>query len=230
MTLNIILSQSEETHMFFGIDLTSTEANPSACLCLNAKLQIVFYGLLGADTEIAAAISLNSPQVVAIDAPLSLPLGLCCLEESCGCQSRNSWHGRLCEQELACRAAPCYFTTKKSIIRRMVYRGMALKDKVAQQGCKVIEVYPYASKVRLFGKPIPRKNMAKGRFWLREKLIALLKNRQPFLEQWNHDLCDAAIAAYTGFLYAHGKTEALGDVQEGLIYIPTNSCGRKEDG
>ena len=105
-----------------------------------------------------------------------------------------------------------------------------LKNRLSRQGCEVIEVYPYASKVCLFGKPVPRKTTAEGLFWLREKLSALFTNRQPFLEQWNHHLCDAAIAAYTGFLYARGKTEALGNVEEGLIYIPTDSYGRKEGG
>ncbi len=216
--------------MFFGIDLTSTEAKPSACLCLNDKLEVVYHGFLKADEDILAKANLLSPPVTALDAPLSLPLGLCCLEESCDCQPTSSWKGRWCEQELARRAVPCYFTTKKSLIKRMVYRGMALKGKVARQDCEVIEVYPYASKVRLFGKPVLSKNTAFGLDWLRKKLGFLLTNVNPCLEKWSHDMCDAAIAAYTGFLYAQGKTEALGDVQEGLIYIPTNSCGRREDG
>jgi len=216
--------------MFFGIDLTSTETKPSPCLCLNDKLEVVYHGLLSTNSDISTAVGLNSSKVVAIDAPLSLPSGLCCLGESCGCQPRNPWCGRWCEQELAHRAMPCYFTTKKSIIKRMVYRGMMLKNRLSRQGCEVIEVYPYASKVCLFGKPVPRKTTAEGLFWLREKLSALFTNRQPFLEQWNHHLCDAAIAAYTGFLYARGKTEALGNVEEGLIYIPTDSYGRKEGG
>jgi predicted nuclease with RNAse H fold len=216
--------------MFFGIDLTSRETKPSACLCLNDKLEVVYCGLLKTDSDIVSKVGQYSPRIIAIDAPLSLPVGLCCLEESCGCQPKSQWKGRLCERELAHVQIYCYFTTKKSIIKDMVERAIKLKEKLGRCGREVIEVYPYASKVRLFGKPIPRKSTAKGRFWLREKLSALLKNRQPFLEQWNHDLCDAAIAAYTGFLYTQGKTEALGDVQEGLIYIPTSSCGHRESG
>lgn len=52
----------------------------------------------------------------------------------------------------------------------------------------------------------------------------------PCLDKWSHDLCDAAIAAYTGFLYAHGRTDAVGGAEEGLIHIPTGSCGRREGG
>lgn len=207
--------------MFFGIDLTSKETRPSACLCLNDELEVVYRGLLDTDSDIVAEVSLNSPRVVAIDAPLSLPLGLCCLEEGCGCQPKSPWKGRWCERQLAEIGIPCYFTTKKSIIKPMVYRGIKLKDKLSWQGCQIIEVYPYASKVRLFGKPVPSKTTACGLGWLREKLSVLLMSPDPCLDKWNHDLCDAAIAAYTGFLYAHGRTDAVGGAEEGLIHIPT---------
>lgn len=43
-------------------------------------------------------------------------------------------------------------------------------------------------------------------------------------------MCDAAMAAYAGFLYAQGMTEAMGNLEEGLIHIPTSSFGRREDG
>jgi predicted nuclease with RNAse H fold len=216
--------------MVFGIDLTSSEAKPSACICLNDKLEVVFHGLLHTDDNITKAIGLSSPQIVAIDAPLSLPLGLCCLEQSCDCQPRLPWKGRWCEQELASRAIPCYFTTKKSIIKRMVYRGIALKDALSRQSHEVIEVYPYASKVRLFGKSVPPKTRALGLDWLGKKLSVLLTNLDPRLERWSHDMCDAAIAAYTGLLYIHGEAEVVGNTEEGLIYIPISSCGRREGG
>ena len=216
--------------MFFGIDLTSKEAKPSACLCLNDKLEVASYGWLHTDSDIVTEVNLYSPWVIAIDAPLNLPLGLCCLEESCACQPKSPWKGRWCERELARKRIPCYFTTKKSIIRRMVYRGIKLKGELGQHGCEVIEVYPYASKVCLFGKPERPKTTPEGLLWLRQELTTALPNLSPHVDKWNHDLCDAAIAAYTGFLYAQGRTEAVGDAEEGLIYIPTDSCGRREGG
>jgi hypothetical protein len=36
----------------------------------------------------------------------------------------------------------------------------------------------------------------------------------------NHDLCDAAAAAYTGSFYHQSRAEALGDRTEGLTFIP----------
>lgn len=216
--------------MFLGIDLTSSETKPSACLGLNDRLEVVYYGLLNSDSDIATQVSINSPRVIAIDAPLSLPLGLRCLEESCGCRPKSPCKGRWCERELAHAAIPCYFTAKKSIIKRMVHRGISLKGALSRQGCAVIEVYPYASKVRLFGKPVPSKTTAWGLDWLREKLSILLNSRNPYLDKWNHDLCDAAVAAYTGFLYAHERAEAVGGAEEGMIYLPRDSCGRREGG
>lgn len=216
--------------MFFGIDLTSKESKPSACLCLDDKLEVVYHDLLSTDTEIVERVGRISPSVVAIDGPLSLPLGLCCLEDSCTCQPKSPWKGRWCERELARAAMPCYFTTKKSIIKPMVYRGIKLKGELGRQSCEVIEVYPYASKVRLFGKPVPSKTTLCGLQWLRGKLGSLLGDRAPWLGEWSHDLCDAALAAYTGFLYACGRIEALGNAEEGLIYVPTGSCGRRVGG
>lgn len=112
----------------------------------------------------------------------------------------------------------------------MVYRAMKLKDELNRQGCKVIEIYPYASKVRFFGKPIPPKTTHEGIAWLKQELNYLLPSLGSHIGKFNHDLCDAAIAAYTGFLYAHGKGEAVGNTEEGIIYIPIDSCGRREGG
>ena len=213
-----------------GIDLTSTEAKPSACICLDDKLEVIYYSFLETDENIITQVNLRSPAVIAIDAPLSLPSGLCCLEKICACQPKSLHKGRLCERQLAQIGIPCYFTTKESIIKPMVYRAIKLKDELNRQGCKVIEIYPYASKVRLFGKPMPPKTTPRGLAWLKQKLNYLLPSLGSHIGKFNHDLCDAAIAAYTGFLYAHGKTEAVGNTEEGMIYIPIDSCGRREGG
>ena len=151
------------------------------------------------------------PEVIAIDAPLSLPLGLYNSEKK----------GRTCERELAQLGIPCYFTTEKSIIRKMVYRGIGLKNKLCQAGVQVIEVYPYATKVRLFGKDIPSKTTLRGIAFLKEHLGNILPALGPYLRAFNHDLCDAAIAAYTASLYCQDKTDAIGNSQEGLIFIPS---------
>ena len=50
--------------------------------------------------------------------------------------------------------------------------------------------------------------------------MAFVAQYAPCVDGFNHDLCDAAIAAYTAFLYAQGKTELCGDAEEGAICLP----------
>lgn len=108
----------------------------------------------------------------------------------------------------------------------MVYRGRSLANELRQHGYCVIEVYPYASKRRLFGSPIPKKTTASGIAWLRSKADSLLLNNKAGDEKWDHDLCDALLAAYTGLLYLCGDTQALGNSGEGYIHVPRTSASQ----
>lgn len=195
----------------FGIDLTSNAAKPSACLGLNTRLEAVYFGSLAKNSDIINVTNFYLPRVIAIDAPLSLPA------------PTSLQKGRACERQLAALGIPCYFTTEKSIIKKMVYRGIELQDKLRQQRFQVIEVYPYASKVRLFGKTIPRKTTLQGVTFLKEHLGDILPTLQPYLGMFDHNLCDAAIAAYTAFLYCQGMVDTLGNSEEGVIFIPSIS-------
>lgn len=102
----------------------------------------------------------------------------------------------------------------------MVYRGIKLKAELEAMGCEVIEVYPYASKVRLFGRNIPTKSKPAGLAFLKQHISLLLPGIAPYINGFNHDMCDAAIAAYTAFLHSQGKTELCGDIEEGVICLP----------
>jgi len=106
-------------------------------------------------------------------------------------------------------------------IKAMIYRSMALRRTLEAQGIPVIEVYPYASKVRLFGRPIPKKTTKAGRQWLRQRLEGLVPGLREYGRPLSHDELDAIVAAYTGYLHGQGQAEAVGDPQEGLIYLPT---------
>ena len=208
---------------FFGIDLTSTEAKPSACLGLDDKSQLVYLGFLTENRDIVALLNFYSPQLIAIDAPLSLPLGLCCLEESCSCKPKFPRKNRQCDQELRQQGIPCYPTSKKTFIKDLIYRGIELKTSIgreAKQAGQVIEVYPFASKVRLFGKTIPRKTTKQGMSFLRDKLGEILPALKPYLDIFDHDLCDAAMAAYTALLHHQNRVKTLGNSKEGIIFIP----------
>jgi predicted nuclease with RNAse H fold len=84
----------------------------------------------------------------------------------------------------------------------------------------VMEVYPYASKVRLFGRPIPKKTTKAGRQWLRQRLEGLVPGLREHRRPLGHDQLDAIVAAYTAYLHGRGQAEAVGDPQEGVIYVP----------
>ncbi len=205
---------------FLGIDLTSAETKPSACLGLDGELKLIYYGFLNSNSDILEVINRYRFKLIAIDAPLSLPKGLCCLEENCSCQGETRTNGRNCERELAKLGIPCYFTTKKSIIKAMVYRGIRLRDELRARGYEVIEVYPYASKTRIWGENIPRKTTSAGLGFLKRHTSRLIPSLATYIAGFNHDLCDAAIAAYTAFLYSQGKAELTGEPDEGIIYLP----------
>jgi predicted nuclease with RNAse H fold len=209
---------------FLGIDLTPTEAKPSACLGLDTKSQLVYLGFIAENTDIVTLLNFYSPQVIAIDAPLSLPSGLCCLEEYCHCQPKFPRKNRQCDQELRQQGIPCYPTGKKTFIKDLIYRGIELKNGIdleAKQACQVIEVYPFASKVRLFGETMPRKTTKQGMSFVRDKLGDILPGLEPYLDMFSHDLCDAAVAAYTALLHHQNRVDVLGNNEEGLIFIPS---------
>jgi predicted nuclease with RNAse H fold len=88
------------------------------------------------------------------------------------------------------------------------------------QGFAVIEVYPYASKVRLFGRPIPKKTTPEGKVWLHQRLEVLVPDLANYQGSLTHDELDAAVAAYTALLRDRDLTEEVGDPAEGRICLP----------
>ncbi len=160
--------------------------------------------------------------MVAIDSPLFLPRGLCCLDEDCPHRSCKEWNGekRVAERELYRQGIRLYWTTRKTFIKAMIYRSMALRRTLEAQGIPVIEVYPHASKVRLFGLPIPKKTTKAGRQWLHDRLEGLVPGLPEHGRLLSHDELDAIVAAYTAYLHGQGQAEAVGDREEGVIYVP----------
>lgn len=209
---------------YLGVDPTLNEARPTACVGLDSSLRLVYVGMVWADSEILDVVRRFNFKLIAIDSPLSLPDGLCCLNKNCSCQPISTAKGRACERELASRGIPSYFTTKKTFIRPMIERSIRIKKELEHMGCRVIEVYPYASKVQLFGKPIPPKATLRGLKFLQDKIVSLIPGLTPG-ELINHDFCDAVIAAYTAYLFLQGGTEECGYHAEGLIHIPKTRSG-----
>lgn len=201
-----------------GIDLTS-RGQASAAVVLNPDLDIINWGLYASDEELLALAQKHRP-LVATDAPLSLPQGLDCLEETCSCRPEDARSGRAAERELARLDIGLFFTTKRSIIKEMVYRAILLKGVLTQIGLEVIEVYPYATRLRILGST-PKKSTLAGRRIIQKGLRKFIpKLPDPRQELLSHDLLDACLCAYTAYLWSRGRTLAVGDPQEGMISIP----------
>ena len=205
---------------YLGLDLTASEKRASAYAVLDNRGRLDGLGTLRSDQDIHQWALNTGASTMGMDCPLGLPVGLCCLEEDCSCAPTSSLKGRECERELARRGIGCYFTTKRSIIKTMVYRGMALRDGIADHGIEVLEVYPYAVKVSLWGKPLPKKTTTEGMTFLKERLGQLVPGVASYPGKLTHDLCDAILAAYTAYLHGQGKTESLGIEEEAFVVVP----------
>ena len=203
-----------------GIDLSGSEARPTACAVLAADGVLSSLTKKSSDEAIVDLVREYRPSVVAVDSPLGFPQGMDCLEESHDCRSVHNFHGRICERELMNAGVPLYVTTKRSIIKQMVYRAIALAGRIRDLGCEVIEVYPYAAKVSLFGARPPKKTSPEGLAYLTGGLSALVPGLPNFDAQLDHDLLDALTAAYTARLYTQGRTRALGIEEEAQIHVP----------
>ena len=203
-----------------GIDLSASSKRASAYALLDGQVMLHQLDCFKTFDELFGFLDVHRPSVIAIDAPLYLPLGLDCLEEQHSCLPVLDQKGRVSEQELARMHIGCFFTTKRSIIKTLIYRGMKLSQDLAERGYQVIEVYPYATKVLLFGDKIPPKNSPQGLAFLKERLSNLIDGLDPYLDGLNHDRCDALLAAYTASLHWEDRTDMLGTPEEGFMVIP----------
>jgi predicted nuclease with RNAse H fold len=211
---------------YLGIDPTSAPGRPSAFAVLDDQGSLQDVGLVREDDDILALARRWRPRCLAIDAPISLPEGMCCLEESCTCAPASPDGLKAAERALLKEGIGLFRTTKRSIIKAMIYRAMALRRALEEGGHAVMEVYPYASKVRVFGRPIPKKTTKAGQQWLRRRLEGLVPGLREHEGRLGHDELDANVAAYTAYLRGQGRAEALGDPHEGVIYVPKASGQR----
>ncbi len=163
---------------YLGIDLAGP-ARMSGYAVLDAGAALLDGGLVGGDAAIFALAQRSGVRTIAIDCPLGLPAGLDCLDPAHACAPSSPKGIR--ESELAVRALGygVYFTTKRTIIRAMAERGIALRGELEARGLRVIEVYPYATKCQLFGKRMPKKTTPEGVRWLRERLAPLVAGLTP---------------------------------------------------
>jgi predicted nuclease with RNAse H fold len=184
-----------------GLDLAGVETRPTGfCVLKDMRVETC---LVHTDEEILASVRTTAPQVVAVDAPLSLPLGRESIEH------RTEVHLRECDEELLRRGIR-FFPITLGPMRRLTVRGMNLKRVLENRKFRVIEVYPGGAQDVL---RIPRKQ--KGLDKLRRGLEFLgLKGLDRKMS--DHEL-DAVTCAYVGKLCLEGKSVTYGCPERGIV-------------
>lgn len=207
--------------VILGVDLRASSKRPSTVVALDGESNVIFFDSFDNDPELHEMVDSCKPDIIAIGAPLGLPGGLCCLETTCSCRfSTPQNKGRQSEIDLARMGISCFFTNKGSIIRNLIYRSIQLNQHLSKMGYRVIEVYPHATKVLLFGDNAPPKNSPGSVTFLKAKLTPLVAGLDPHLDAMDKNTCDAVLNAYTAVLHWQDKTDVLGNEDEGMLVLP----------
>ena len=184
-----------------GLDLAGVESRPTGfCIlkALRAKTCNVYE-----DKEILKKTVEIAPQLVTVDAPLSLPEGRKSIEE------RTNIHLRECDKELLKRRIR-FFPVTIGPMRKLTARGMRVKEALECEGINVVEVFPGGAQDVL---KIPRKQ--KGLNELKKGLetlgiIGLVDGLT------DHEL-DAVTCAYVGYLFLRGKACVYGTEEQAIV-------------
>jgi len=187
-----------------GIDLAGSEKRNTGICIMDDQLNVKTF-IVHTDEEILKIIEEVKPQIIAIDAPLTLPYG----RKSLKC--RENVHLRECDRKLL-KMGIKFFPITLGPMRKLTERGIGLKYKIEKMGYKVIEVYPGGAQ-DLLG--IPRKS--KGVELLRNGLLKLGIKR--IRKNASADELDAVTAAYVAILYLKGETLQLSG-KDGTIVMP----------
>jgi predicted nuclease with RNAse H fold len=169
----------------------------------------------GDDDAIMALAALAGPGgTVAINAPLTLPRGRCCLDDDCPCRHDPGTRSRAIERELLRMRVPVLAT---ALIKVLARRGIRLAAALRAVGCEPLEVYPYAT-LRLLGLPAQGKRTQLGRRRIHHALQTLVPGLD-HPDASEHQL-DAVVCALTAQLWRAGRTRTVGVADEGLMVIP----------
>ncbi|MEM5836292.1 MAG: DUF429 domain-containing protein [Candidatus Aenigmatarchaeota archaeon] len=190
-----------------GIDLAGSKKQATGFCFMDENLNCETF-VLHSDKEIIEETLKRNPDIISIDAPLSLPKGRKSLEQ------KGPPHFRACDKELL-KMRIKFFPITLGPMRSLTKRGIKLKKFFEEKGYKVIESFPGAAQ-DLLG--IPRKQ--KGKEKLKKALIKLgIKKGIEKEKITDHEL-DAITCALVGKFYLEKNYIALGDKKEGLIILP----------
>jgi predicted nuclease with RNAse H fold len=208
------------TTTLFGVTLRISSSHPSSLAVLNHQSHLIQLSLFHTDLELLQLAGSYRPTLIAIGSPLCLPAGLPDLEPAGNTAAPPETRGRQLERELGSLGIPCFFTGRGSIIRELIYRGIGLSGALQRRGYEVIEVYPHATKVILFGQQALPWKGSRSLASLKEQLSTRISGLKHYSGSLNKNNSDALLNAYTALLHLREGTDLLGDPQEGLLIIP----------
>ncbi len=183
-----------------GIDLAGSPRRATGiCILrgLTAQTHVAY-----ADDEILHWVAHANPDLVPIDAPLTLPPGRTTIHDRAG------EHFRPCDREMQ-RLGIRFFPMTIGPMRMLTERGIALRKKIEASGYRTVECYPGAAQ-DIWG--IPRQH--RDRAGLLNGLRKLGVKGLP--EELTGDELDGVTAALVGRLFLLGKGEMVGGA-EGII-------------
>ena len=191
-----------------GIDLAGSQRRETGfCILEEDRIRTK---VLKEDEEIIGSTVEQKPELTAIDAPLSLPKGRCCLKDDCPCRGRG--HLRNCDRDLI-KLKIRFFPLTLGPMRSLTRRGMMMKKVLEQRGLTVVEVYPGGAQ-DIWGIPRKQKGVELLRYNLKQMGVVGIEDRST-----HHEL-DAVTCALVGKLYVEGNFILLGDPEEGQIVMP----------
>lgn len=221
-----------------GIDLAAGRGVTEVAILFTAEggdlptFQAERYREVITDDDILAAITLAAPAVIAIDAPLSLPVSVARSLTSASAAivetAATSPYTRAAERDprwktLGVRPLPVSF------LGGLTFRAISLLPRLraAAPASEIIEVFPTATLRLLDVRPLEGQQKR-----LSKTTVAMRTAAQQGLTRWitgippvesallGADHLDALAAALTGIMYLQGRYEALGDADEGQIIVP----------
>lgn len=222
-----------------GIDLAAkTENQTGIAFICNRR---IFLKTLYSNEDIINEVVRCKPSVVAIDAPLSLPQGRCCLEKDCSCSVGGHFRRSDREMRKFGGVLPLTFPGMKTL----TFRGIEIKELINNLGensdnlagdsnnsknnrCEInkndyidlIETHPRTSQ-RVFGF-----SNAVEEFF---SLVCEFFQFNKYLDDASPHEIDGLFAALSGLFYSQGKYLEVGNPEEGSIIVPRLDRNFRED-
>jgi hypothetical protein len=189
-------------NIIIGIDLAGVPKNPTGLALWKNKMISTHH--LYENQEILEQLTKIKPALIAIDAPLSLP---------------KKGIMRKSDKEMYRRGYKV-FPPRFPSMEKLALRAKEITQQIKKEELHIIEVHPTSTRKAL---KMPAKNWKEIEdIFIELGIIGDLKTHV----LTSHEV-DAVTAALTGCLHLQGKTELIGNEEEGCIVVPTKSDWRR---